>query len=87
MSDFFTWQMLATYAGATLATGVITEFVKGMFQKINTRLIAYFVAVAILILATLFTSGLTVEAAILCIINAGVVSLAANGAYDVINKK
>jgi hypothetical protein len=87
MNDFFTWGMLATYAGATLATGVITQFIKGLFQNINTKLIAYIVSVVVLILATAFTGGLSAESVILCIINAAVVSLAANGAYDAITKK
>ena len=30
MSEFFTWQTLATYAGATSATAVFTQLFKGV---------------------------------------------------------
>ena len=30
MESFFTWAMLGTYAGAVLATSLITQFFKGM---------------------------------------------------------
>ena len=82
MDGFFTWAMLATYAGATIATGVVTQFIKGMFARVATQIVSYAVALIVLLVATLFTAGLTVEAAILCAINAVVVSLASNGAYQ-----
>ena len=28
MNEFFTWELLATYSGACLATGVLVEFLK-----------------------------------------------------------
>lgn len=86
MKEFFTWPMLATYAGAVLGTGVITQFLKGIsiFDRLPTRLFSYFVALVILILATAFTKGLTADNTILAIINSAVVSLASNGAFDAI---
>lgn len=83
MSEFFTWSTLATYAGAVLATGIITQLLKSLFRKVPTRALSYLVAVVILLLATQFTTGLTWEAAVLCLINALVVSLAAQGGYEV----
>ena len=90
-NEFFTWTMLLTYAGATLATSLVTQLIKGVgfIDKIPTRLTSYVIALVVLIAATFFTGGLTLETGALCVINAVVVSLAANGAYDAIarNKK
>ena len=84
MNEFFTWTTLATYAGATLATSLITQLIKGLgfIDKIPTRITSYAIALVVLLAATFFTGGLTPEAGALCVINAVVVSLAANGAYD-----
>jgi hypothetical protein len=82
MNDFFTWTMLATYAGATLATTLITQLLKGI--PVSTRILAYVVALVVLVIANFFTGGLTVESGVLCLINAGVVSLASNGAFDAV---
>ena len=91
MNEFFTWTTLATYAGATAAVGLITQLFKGLgfIDKIPTRITSYAIALAVLVAATFFTGGLTLEAGALCVINAVVVSLAANGAYDAVarNKK
>ncbi len=89
MNDFFTWTMLATYAGALAATMGITQLLKGVgfIDRIPTRLFSWIVAAVILIVASYFIGGLTVESAALCLINAVVVSLAANGGYDAIARK
>ena len=83
-NEFFTWAVLLTYAGATLATSLITQLIKGLgfIDKIPTRITSYAIALVVLLAATFFTGGLTLEAGALCVINAVVVSLAANGAYD-----
>ena len=90
-NEFFTWAVLLTYAGATLATSLITQLIKGLgfIDKIPTRITSYAIALVVLLTATFFTGGLTLEAGALCMINAVVVSLAANGAYDAVarNKK
>jgi hypothetical protein len=82
MNDFFTWTMLATYAGATLGTTLLTQLLKNI--PIPTRVLSYAAALVILLVANFFTGGLTVESGILCLINAGVVSLASNGAFDAV---
>ena len=91
MNEFFTWTTLATYAGATLATSLITQLIKGLgfIDKIPTRITSYAIALVVLLASTFFTGGLTLEAGALCVINSVVVSLAANGAYDAVarNKK
>ena len=30
MNEFFTWELLATYSGACVATGILVEFLKGL---------------------------------------------------------
>ncbi len=86
MNDFFTWSLLGSYSGAILAVTLITQFVKGIgfIDKIPTRFTSWIVAVVVLILAQAFTAQLTVSSAVLTLLNAVVVSLAANGTYDLI---
>ena len=89
MNDFFTWTILATYAGATLATTLVTQLLKGIgfIDRIPTRIFSYVIALIILLVATFFTGALTWDTAALCVVNAVVVSLAANGAFDAVTAK
>lgn len=84
MGEFFTWGTLGTYAGALLATTLITQLFKGIavISKIPTRIFSYVVAFIVLVLSRLFTEQIDLSAIALCLINAAVVSLASNGAYD-----
>ncbi|HWQ58639.1 MAG TPA: hypothetical protein VN540_06430 [Clostridia bacterium] len=86
MDEFFTWSTLATYAGALAATMVVTQLFKdvGFIQKLPTRIFSWIVAAVIMILANLFTGTLTWGSGALSVVNAVVVSLAANGGYDFI---
>ena len=80
-----TWEYLATIAGATFATVLIVQYFKVKMDKvwkIPTRVFVYFVALVILLLATYFTKGLTVDTAILTVFNAFVVAMAAYGGYE-----
>ena len=76
-------------AGAVAATTLITQLLKGVsfIDKLPTRVFAYIVALVILLAATAFTGGLTWSSGGLCVINAAVVALAANGAYDAVTTK
>ena len=87
MNDFFTWAYLATYAGSTFATAIITQFIKGVgfIDKIPTRFVSYIIAVIILVVASACTGVTEISKYALCLINAVLVSLAANGAFDLIN--
>ena len=84
MNEFFSWAVLGTYAGATLATTLITQALKGLrfIEKLPTRVFSYLVALIVLLAAGFFSGGFTLSAAGLCFINAVVVSLAANGAFE-----
>ena len=84
-TDPFSWEQLATIAGATLATLLIVELLKLPFDKvwkIPTRIIVYVIALIVLMLATYFTQGLTPNTALLTAINAIIVALSAMGAYE-----
>ena len=85
--SFFTWADLASYAGATLAVLIITQFTKELpgIVKIPTRLWAYILSVVILILGTVFTaSPIGAQDILLCIINAVLVATAAIGGYHTV---
>ena len=87
MNEFFTWSALATCAGATLFVTLITQLFKGVgvIDRLPTRVFAYVVALVTLVAANLFSGNLTFDTGVLCLVNAAVVSLAANGAYDAVH--
>jgi len=84
MQEFFTWTMLGTYAGAVLATTLVTQLFKGvtLIEQIPTRIFSYIVALVLLLAAQFFTGSWTVPEAALCLLNAVIVSLAANGSFE-----
>ena len=81
----FSWEYLATIAGATLATMLIVQLLKlpmDKVWKIPTRIIVYVIALIISLLATQFTVGLTLQNGLLTAVNAVIVALAAMGGYE-----
>ncbi len=88
MQEFFTWSMLATYAGATAATGLVTQMLKGagVFAKIPTQIFSGIVALILLLAAHFATGELTLASAGLCVVNAVIVSLASNGAFEAMQR-
>ncbi len=80
MNEFFTWEMLGTLAGCTLATGLITQFLKNSI-KIPTQWLSYIISVIILGAATYFTGSCTPTTLSIIPLNAVIVSTSANGAY------
>lgn len=87
MQEFFSWTMLGSYAGAVAATSLITQFFKevGFIARIPTRIFSYGVALLVLLGATYFGGGWSWASAALCLFNAAIVSLAANGGYDTLH--
>ena len=86
----FTWAQLATIAGATAAVLLIVQLLKlplDRVWKIPTRIVVYIISLILLLLATLFTDGLTVQTGILTAVNAVIVALAAMGAYEMTFRK
>lgn len=87
MTDFVTWGSLATVSGAIAFTALVTQFVKGIkfIDRISTRFVSYAIALIILLAAYGFTGVTGVGNYALCLLNALVVALGSNGAYDAIH--
>ena len=86
--SFFTWEQLATYGGATVATMLFVQFTKELpgIKAIPTRLWAFIVAAILMILATVFTSEVTFAVILITVVNAVIVAMAAVGGYDITHK-
>ena len=81
-----TWQYLATIGGAAAFTLLVVQFFKvplDMVWKIPTRVFAYIVALIVMLVSTAFTSGLTLQNALLVATNAFMAALSAYGMYEV----
>lgn len=89
MNEFVTWEFVKSYSGAILTVTLLTQFVKGVgfIERIPTRFVSYVIAVLVMLLAQIFTGGFTLSSAALTLINAVIVSLAANGTYDLCKKE
>ncbi len=82
----YTWEYLGTIAGAAAFTLLVVQFFKAPLDKvwkIPTRVFVYVIALATMLVATAFTSGLTIEKGILAAVNALLAALTAMGAYEV----
>ncbi len=89
IDGYITWEILATYAGASTMTSLIVQFLKNVvdkYIKIPTQLLSYIIAVFILTLALTFTTGFSWNAFSLILFNAIIVSTASNGIYDGIKR-
>ena len=86
--EFFDWSILGTLAGAVAAVAVLTEITKNLpgVRRIPTQIWSYVLALGVLICAQAFTGGLTASGAVLALVNAAMVSLAANGGYEAISR-
>ena len=81
----FSWEQLATIAGASLATMLIVQLLKlplDKVWKIPTRIIVFVIAAVVMLLATFFTQGLSWSTALLTLLNAVVAALTAMGGYE-----
>lgn len=87
--EMFTWEYLATAAGATAAVTILTQFSKSipLINKANTQLVSYIVSLLVMFSASFFTGALTSSSAALIPLNAVIVMFAANGAYNTVSKK
>ena len=86
--EFFSWEMLGSYAGAAVLVALITQLTKELeyIKKIPTQVWSYILAVLILLASLLFTGRLTAASACLTLANGVLVSLAANGGYSLISR-
>lgn len=81
----FTWAYLGTIGGSAAFTLLVVQFIKAPLDKVwklPTRFVAYVIALAVLLVATAFTSGLNVETVLLSLCNALLAALSAYGMYE-----
>ena len=81
----YSWESLGTLAGATAATLMIVQLIKAPLDriwKIPTRLVAYLVALMLLLAAQAFTKGLDAQGTALSAVNAAMAALSAYGSYE-----
>lgn len=87
IQDYFSWSSLMTCSGATLVTTLLTQFFKDFkpFKGIPTRLFSYIIAVIVMVLAMVFGGDFSIENAAISLVNAVIVALASNGAFDAVS--
>ena len=88
INEFVNWATLGTYAGCLAMVLVLTQLSKNIpgIKKIPTQLWSWALAVVILVGAQYFAGTLTVETGCLSLLNAAIVSLAANGGYEALER-
>lgn len=86
--EFFNWSSLGTSAGAVAAVAILTQLTKGVKQieKLPTQFWSYILSLVILVLTQVFGEDCTIQGIVLCVFNAAVVSLAANGGYEAVTR-
>lgn len=85
-----TWDYLATVGGAAVFVLIVVQLTKGMLDKIwriPTTVYAYVLAIITMLLATVFTTGLTPSSALLTLFNGWIVAATAAKSYDVMAGK
>lgn len=80
--ELLTIETLSTNVGAILAVTAITGVLKGIFTKVNPRIISLIVALLVMIGVCIATSSLSFTNVMLAVINGVLVSNAANGSFD-----
>ena len=86
MDQYFTWNLLGTFAGGVTATALLTQLLKRLLKKVPTQLISFLIAALILIGVTAFTTGFTLEHILLIPINAALISFSSNGAFSAMKR-
>lgn len=86
LSNFLSWDILATFAGVAACTGLLTQLLKGVTGKLPTQWLSYIIAAVLLVITTAAIGGWMQPWTVWALIplNAALVSLASNGAYEAI---
>lgn len=83
-TELFTWEMLATLAGATAAVFIFVQLTKGFVPIwIPVRIYAWALAWGILTLAAFVLGSFSWPIALLNLFNGAIVALTAMGGYEV----
>lgn len=87
VKEFMTWAVAGTYTGCLILTIIMTWLFKKYWpQKWDTRLLSYIFALLIILAASWALKTLTLENAVLALLNAGLITAGANGSYEWFNK-
>ena len=88
LNQFWSWESLATFAGATACTGLCTQLLKRSFGKLPTQWLSYILAALLLTVTTAATGGWTQPWTVWALVplNAVLVSLASNGAFQAVTR-
>ena len=83
-NSFLSWDILATFAGVAACTGLLTQMLKSVTAKLPTQWLSYIIAVVLLVVTTAATGGWMQPWTVWALVplNAALVSLASNGAYQ-----
>lgn len=86
MNEFVTLEFLATFAGLVAAVSIIVQFTKSIVKKkFGDGIVRLYAFVVALVLTFIFAkSGAGAEGILLTIINAIIISIASNGAYEIL---
>lgn len=84
MNNFFTYEMLLTYATCVTAVFGTTQFIKDLplIKKIPTKYVSFFVALIIVVITNLAVKEFKVSNVLLYILSSVFISMNANGIYD-----
>lgn len=83
-NSFLSWDILTTFAGVAACTGLLTQMLKSVTAKLPTQWLSYIIAVVLLVITTAATGGWMQPWTVWALVplNAALVSLASNGAYQ-----
>ncbi len=84
IDGFYTWSALGTYSGIVTFVIFATEMLKKLkfLASVKNQVVSYVIALLTMTCVTVFTGKATISGIVLCVFNALVVSLAANGLYN-----
>jgi len=88
VAEIMTWETLVTYGGAVCAVSLVTQLTKRLkfIRELPTQIWSYILALVGLVSTTLFMHGLDMYHSTLCVFNAMLVSIGANGGYNLVKK-
>lgn len=88
MTEFVNWATLATYGGALAMVLLLTQFTKDLVfvKNVPTQIWSFVLSFIVLLMAVSFTEGLTIDLFAQTILNAVIISVAANGSFEALQR-
>lgn len=84
MNNFFTYEMLLTYATCVTAVFGVTQFIKDIpgIKKIPTKYLSCVIALVVVVLTNIAVKQFRVDNILLYVLSSIFISMNANGIYD-----